>query len=155
MIGQARSELTDQAQVQQARVATGLHSIADQLRTMATDSSEQGAVADLTHQAAEKTREVANFFENRDPGGVLDEVRAFARKRPGAFLALALGAGVVAGRLARGIAADPDEGASPAQQAALNGGRERPALAPSQRTLPAAPVTGEQADWSSSWSDGR
>jgi hypothetical protein len=40
---------------------------------------------------------------------VLDEVRSFARQRPGAFLAIALGAGILAGRLARGLAADPDE----------------------------------------------
>jgi hypothetical protein len=34
----------------------------------------------------------------------LSEVREFARERPGIFLALALGAGVVTARLGRGIA---------------------------------------------------
>jgi hypothetical protein len=40
---------------------------------------------------------------------VLDEVRAFARRRPGAYLAIAAGAGLLTGRLARGLAASDDD----------------------------------------------
>ena len=63
---------------------------------------------DLAQQAAEKAHQFAGWLEQRDPGSVLDEVRAFARQRPGAFLAIAFGAGVVTGRLVRGLTADPD-----------------------------------------------
>ena len=118
LVGQARSELTDQAQVQQDRAAKGLHSLADQLRSMAEGSSQPGVATDLAHEAADKARQFAGFLENRDPGSVLDEVRSFARQRPGVFLALSLGAGIVAGRLARGLAADPEDTGAPSTSAA-------------------------------------
>jgi len=117
LAGQARSELTDQAQTQQQRVAGGLHSVSDQLRALANGDAPQGPANDLAHQAAQKVSEVARFFENREPGQVLDEVRRYAQRRPGMFLAIALGAGVVAGRLTRGLTSD-DDSASPTPQRA-------------------------------------
>lgn len=112
LVGQARTELTEQAQVQQQRVAGGLHSVGDQLKAMAQGSDDQGPLTDLAHQAADKAHSIAEFFDNRDPGSVLDEVRSFARKQPGVFLALSLGAGVLAGRLARGLSAEPESSAA-------------------------------------------
>ena len=109
LLGQARSELTEQAGTQQQRLAGGLRDLGDQLRSMADGSDNQGVATDVAHQAAERAHQLAGWFEDRDPGSVLAEVRSFARQRPGAFLALALGAGLVAGRLARNLAADPDE----------------------------------------------
>ena len=109
MLYQAQSELSDQAQVQQEKLAGGLHSVGDQLKSMATGSDQPGVATDLAHQAADKAHEIAGWLEGRNPGDVLKEVRSFARQRPGMFLAVALGAGLVAGRLARGLAADPEE----------------------------------------------
>lgn len=114
LLGQARTELTDQAQTQQQRVAGGLHQVSDQLRALANGEAQQGPATDLAHQAAEKVSEVARFFENRDPGQLLNEVRRYAQRRPGMFLALALGAGVVAGRLTRGLTSDTDSSGSAA-----------------------------------------
>jgi hypothetical protein len=48
---------------------------------------------------------MADWLEQREPGDLLDEVRRFARRRPGAFVLGALVAGVVAGRMTRGIVA--------------------------------------------------
>ncbi|SDP28270.1 hypothetical protein SAMN04515671_3545 [Nakamurella panacisegetis] len=109
MLYQAQSELSDQAQVQQEKLADGLHAVGDQLKSMAQGSDQPGVATDLAHQAADKAHEIAGWLEGRKPGDVLNEVRSFARQRPGMFLAVALGAGLVAGRLARGLAADPDE----------------------------------------------
>lgn len=109
LMGQAQSELSEQAGQQQQRAAAGLHVLGDQLASMAEASDSQGAVTDLAQQAADKSHQVAAWLEERDPGSVLNEVRAFARHRPGVFLALALGAGVLAGRLARGLSADPED----------------------------------------------
>jgi hypothetical protein len=107
--GQAQSELTEQASTQQQRLAGGLRDLGDQLRSMAQRSDQSGVAVDVAHQAADKAHQVADWFDNRDPGSVLNEVRRFARQRPGTFLAIAVGAGLVAGRLARNLAADPDE----------------------------------------------
>ncbi len=109
ILGQAQSELSSQAQSQQQKLAGGLHSLADQLKSMAQNSEQQGPATDVAHQAAEKAHEFAGWLDNKEPADVLNEVRSFARRRPGVFLAVAAGAGMLAGRLARGLAANPDE----------------------------------------------
>jgi len=112
LLGQAQSELSDQAQVQQERVVSGLRAMGDQLSSMAASSLDKGVATDLARQAAEKAHQVAGWLDQRDPGSVLEEVRAFARQRPGAFLAIALGAGVVTGRLVRGLTAGSEASGS-------------------------------------------
>ena len=42
-------------------------------------------------------------WSDRKPGQVVDEMQSFARRRPAVFLVLAAGAGLVAGRLTRGL----------------------------------------------------
>jgi len=113
LLSQAQSELSGQAAAQQERVASGLRSVADQLHGMADGSTEPGMATDLAREAADKANQVAGWLDNRDPGAVLDEVRSFARKRPGAYLAIALGAGVLAGRLTRGLTAGSESGSEP------------------------------------------
>src|SRR4029077_10670527 len=53
--------------------------------------------------------QAAGWLADRDPGALLDEVRSFARRKPGTYLAIALGAGVLAGRLTRGLTAPADD----------------------------------------------
>ena len=105
LLAQAQSELSDQAAATQQRVSEGLHALADELSGMARNSDQDGVATDLARQAADKAREAAGWLADRDPGSLLDEVRSFARKKPGTYLAIALGAGVLAGRLTRGLTA--------------------------------------------------
>ncbi|WP_416418230.1 hypothetical protein [Paenarthrobacter aromaticivorans] len=104
LLTQTKGELADQAATQQQRVAEGLRSISDELSTMANSTQNGGVATDLVQQAAERSSSVARWLENRDPGSLLDEVKSFARRKPGTFLLLATGAGVLAGRLGRGMA---------------------------------------------------
>ena len=76
---------------------------------MAQNSEQQGPATDLVKQAAERTSTVASWLEDREPGNVVDEVTRFARQRPGAFLAIAAGAGLLVGRLGRGLKAANDD----------------------------------------------
>jgi len=161
LVGQARTELTGQAQVQQERVAGGLKSVGDQLRALADGSGEPGPANDIAHQAADKVHEIAAWFENRDPGTVLADVKAFARQRPGMFLAMSLGAGVLVGRLAKGIAADPGTGSGTTSEV---GTLSTPALGSGYPATPAMgtgaypPVSGRLStgeDWSSELGAGR
>lgn len=108
LVDQLRVEATDQAANQQQRAAGGLRSLADELSGMARRSEQDGPATDLARQAATRLQDVAQWLEHREPGDVLDEVRAFARRRPGAYLALAAGAGLLAGRLTRGLVAHDD-----------------------------------------------
>jgi len=111
LVHQTRGELTEQAATQQKRVAGGLRSLGEELHSMAQNSEQQGPATDLVKQAAERTSTVASWLEDREPGHVVDEVTRFARQRPGAFLAIAAGAGLLVGRLGRGLkAANDDDG---------------------------------------------
>lgn len=110
LLGQARSELGQQASAQQQRVADGLRSLSQQLHSMSQHSDQPGVAADLARQGAQTTDQVASWFEDRDPAGLVDEVRSFARRRPGAFLLMAAGAGLLAGRLTRGLKDDASSG---------------------------------------------
>jgi len=103
---QATTELSDQAGQQQQKLAGLLHSYAKELGSMGSASHEGGPLTDLAHQASRKGGEIAHWLENKEPSDVLEELRSFARRRPVAFLVGAALAGVVAGRLTRGLAAD-------------------------------------------------
>jgi hypothetical protein len=103
---QTQSELRDQAASQQKRVATGIRSLSDEFGSMADKSETQGVASDLAHQAATRAAGVADWLEQRDPAALLSEVKSFARRRPGVFIAVAAVAGVVAGRLTRSVIAE-------------------------------------------------
>ena len=61
-------------------------------------------------------------LQNREPAELLDEVRSFARRKPGMFLLGAAAAGILAGRLTSGVkAAHSDSG--PAGSGSANGYR--------------------------------
>ena len=105
LLGEVRTGLTGQAMTQQRKAASGIRSFSDQLNTMATASDQSGVASDLVRQAAERSAAAAAWLDGKDPGSLLDEATSFARRRPGTFLLLAAGAGVLAGRLTRGLSA--------------------------------------------------
>jgi len=123
LLAQAQSEVTEQAAATQQRVADGLHALADELTGMAKNSDQDGPATDLARQAAEKAHQAAGWLADRDPGSLLDEVRSFARRKPGTYLAIALGAGVLAGRLTRGLTAPTDETPSSTTGSTTTGSR--------------------------------
>jgi hypothetical protein len=102
--GRTREQVASQAQQQKERAVGGLRALSEELNTISGSSPESGVAGDLAHEAARRTDEFAGWLESREPGELIDEVRTFARQRPGLFLALAAGAGVLAGRLTRGVA---------------------------------------------------
>src|SRR4051794_10016249 len=61
-----------------------------------------GLAADLVREVSGRATALSRHLDTREPGELLDDVRRFARQRPGTFLLGALAAGVVVGRLARG-----------------------------------------------------
>jgi hypothetical protein len=119
---QTRTELTDQAGAQQARAASGLRDLAQQLGSMAQQSDQDGMARSLVDDVARRAGDAATWLDQRDPGTLLQDVRDVARRRPGMFLAVAAGVGVVAGRLSRSLAAEANEGSS--AQSAGSAGQE-------------------------------
>ncbi|WP_267422565.1 MULTISPECIES: hypothetical protein [unclassified Curtobacterium] len=103
LYGQASENLKQQAGEQQQRAASGLKSLGEQLGRMADNDEEQGVASRVVRDLSGRASSAAGFLENRDPGSLLDEVKSFAAKRPGAFIAMAAGAGILAGRLTKAI----------------------------------------------------
>jgi hypothetical protein len=106
LYSQATDTLKEQAADQQQRAAGGLRSIGDQLGRMADNDDEQGVASKVVRDLSGRANSVAGFLENRDPGSLLDEVKSFAAKRPGTFIAIAAGAGILAGRLTKALATE-------------------------------------------------
>ena len=107
LLDQGRTQLREQAVTQQQKAAQGLSSLATELRSLAdgTSSGAPGPARDLLQQASSSVENFASMLQNREPAELLDEVRAFARRKPGMFLLGAAVAGVLAGRLTSGVKA--------------------------------------------------
>jgi F0F1-type ATP synthase membrane subunit b/b' len=139
LLQQAKSGLGSQAGEQQRKAADGIRGISSQLRTMADAPEQQGVASDLVREVAGRASSAASWIEGAEPGTLLVQVQSFARRKPGTFLLLAAGAGILAGRLARSLqAGGPDAG-----------GRPTPSQAPARGTTAppwgAEPVYREQA----------
>jgi hypothetical protein len=115
LLDQGRSQVREQAITQQQKAGQSLTSLAQELRGLAdgTSSGAPGPARDLLQQASGMVDDFAHKLQTRDPGELLDEVRSFARRKPGMFLLGAAAAGVLAGRLTSGVkAAHSDSGPS-------------------------------------------
>ncbi|WP_072481973.1 hypothetical protein [Amycolatopsis australiensis] len=118
LLREGREQLQSQAREGQQKAAQSLNELAGQLERMAEQTDSPGLAADIARQVSDRTRSVADWLEHREPGDLLDEVRRFARRRPGTFLVGAAVAGALVGRLTRGVVAQQQEKNSPDGQAA-------------------------------------
>jgi hypothetical protein len=118
LAGEARQQLSSQVGQQHRSLVTNIRSLGSELGSMADGSGgKSGLATELVGQARERLDGVADWLDGRDPNQILDEVRSYARRRPGMFLLGALAAGVVAGRVTRGVVAahTSDDSASTTQ----------------------------------------
>jgi hypothetical protein len=101
---EARAQLRGQVEDQSARVARGLEDVGRQLATMADKTDDpDGTVSSYTRQAGEGVQRLAARLDDGGLDQMLDEMKRFARNRPGLFLLGALGAGFVVGRLLKAV----------------------------------------------------
>jgi hypothetical protein len=135
LLHQAKSGRAAQAGTQQQKAAEGIRTISSQLQSMADAPDQQGMASDLIRQAAQRSESVASWLENKEPGDILGEVQRFARNKPGTFLLLAAGAGILAGRLTRGLTAG-----APSPQGSVQGSPAHRAVQP-QPVAPLHPET--------------
>jgi hypothetical protein len=115
LLDQGRTQVKDQVVSQQQKAGQSLTSLAQELRGLAdgTSSGAPGPARDLLQQASGLVEGFADKLQNREPAELLDDVRSFARRKPGLFLLGAAAAGIVAGRLTSGVkAAHSDSGPS-------------------------------------------
>ncbi|MEV0902489.1 hypothetical protein [Actinoplanes sp. NPDC049802] len=99
---EVRGKLGEQARAQNSRLVGSIRETADHLDEMRGARQDSPAAA-VVARVAEGGRQFADYLDRNGPDGVLREVEDFARRRPGAFLATALAAGFVVGRLGKGV----------------------------------------------------
>lgn len=128
LLDQATSQVDEQSRVQRDRLVGTLQSFGDELDQMA-QHGQNGLATDMARQVADRARAMSSHLDGREPRELLDDVRQFARRRPGTFLLGALAAGVVAGRLTRGA-----KEANSSSSGSLSGG--------SSGASPVTPATG-------------
>jgi hypothetical protein len=101
---EAKTQLRGQVDEQTKRVTRGLDDVGQQLRTMADKADDpESAVSRYTRQAADSVQQLALRLDDGGLDRAVDDVKGFARNRPGVFLLGALGAGVVVGRLVKAV----------------------------------------------------
>jgi hypothetical protein len=137
-VGQARGQLDDQSRQQKDKLAGTLSTFGDDLSRMSEQGS--GLAAQVADEVAERARSLSRHLDGREPSELLDDVRRFARQRPGTFLLGALAAGVVAGRLLRGTK-DAVEAAEAAGPTTTSGTTGTGVLDDPPYVTPGAPVT--------------
>lgn len=106
----ARAQLVDQASSQKQRAADGLRDVGTQLSSMAA-GAQSGPASSIVRNLSRRAESAANWLSDREPTDIVQDVRSFARRNTGIFLAVAAGIGIVAGRVAKALhSGDPEEG---------------------------------------------
>lgn len=143
LYGQVRSQASEQVRAGQQRAGDGLRALATELQQM-SGGDNAGPVSDLAAQAGDKLDELAGWLDRHEAGDLVDEVRSFARRRPGVFLGGAAAAGLLLGRLTRGVvdgssapeAPAPPTAAPPVAPPPVARPQAAPPVAPSPVTRP-------------------
>lgn len=115
LLGSASSQLKEQTGAQQKRAAGGLRALGDELQSMCGRGEQQGLAGNLVRHASDTAHQAANWLEQREPGTVVNELRDYARRNPGMFLAGTALVGMLAGRLTRNLGS-ADGGRAPTPQ---------------------------------------
>lgn len=101
----AREEALSHAATQQQRLAQQSRSATDDLQRLARgEQPESDLVSQVLSSVADRAHQFTTALETKTPEDLLTDVRRFAARRPGTFLTVAAGVGLVAGRLTRGLA---------------------------------------------------
>jgi hypothetical protein len=127
-------QVGDQARQQRDNLISTLGSVSNDLSQMADNGEQDTVASSVVREVAHHAQSLTSYLEGREPGELLEDVRDFARRRPGTFLLGALAAGVVAGRLARGV---KDAPSGPTTTTGNTG----PAAGPAGGTAAGYPVT--------------
>jgi hypothetical protein len=150
LLSEAQEQARNQASAQQQKAAQQLHSVADELGQMAVTGGQSGMATKFAHQASGRLHGAASWLEQREPADLLQAAGNFASRRPGAFLIGAAAAGLVAGRMTRGLSVQSNH--QPSTEPEVLGGAgpdsvaDSPAPAsslPRQRTVSSS----EESSW--------
>ena len=106
LAGEAKNQVSGRVEEQKSAAVGALRTTGDELHSLTSDQHSR-LTTELVRRGAEQATALAGYLDKRGPAEILEDVRGFARRKPGVFLLAAGVAGVVVGRVVRGtIAAD-------------------------------------------------
>jgi hypothetical protein len=97
-----KQRVRDEVDRQHKGMVDRVDAFARELNTMAA-AHPQTPAGDLVGMLAARSSTFAEYLGQHGPEAVLKEVQSFARKHPGTFIAAAVAAGFVVGRLGKGV----------------------------------------------------
>ena len=148
LVVDARSRARDQAEDQTARASEAARDASRQLSDMADGADQDSYLTSLTRDGANRLDRIATRLDEGGLDGAIEEVRRFGRQRPGAFIAVAFGAGLLAGRVLRNAdttalkdAADPRQEGTGGGSSGGDGRSGQPSMPPPAGGTTPAPGT--------------
>lgn len=103
LLDEGVGELRSQASSLQSKLADTVEALADELGIMSSNDQSDGPLTAFAGDAHDWGRRASTWLRDSDTDQVLTSVRRYAARNPWTFLAVAAGAGLVAGRLARSL----------------------------------------------------
>lgn len=129
LLGETRDQVRTEAENRRGQAVSSLRAVGDELDAMQQHDGQHGWATEVVSRGTSYVRQTADWLESRQPNEILDDVRRFARERPGTFLVGALFAGLLAGRMTRAVKAGPPDSTGAGSNGAVsNGAVNSPAL---------------------------
>jgi hypothetical protein len=100
-VSDLRERVTQEMEDQARRAAGTVRQWADDLAALADNAPGESQARSLVAQAADGGHRAADYLDKHGVAGMTDELKGFARRRPGAFLAGAALAGLAVGRMGK------------------------------------------------------
>lgn len=101
LVSTVRTQVGEQVSSQGDRLTESLRTLSTQL----SDGDTSGIVGQLLQEAGQRISSLADYAERTGPQGIVEDLRSYARRNPGSFLIGAAIAGLVSGRVVKGISA--------------------------------------------------
>jgi vacuolar-type H+-ATPase subunit H len=109
LAGQATDQLSTQASQQTQQLSSRLHEFSDELASMASSAHPGSSAATLVDELSQRGKRLASYLDSREPRDLVTDLQDLGRRRPGTFIAGAVVAGLIVGRLGKGAKNAPDQ----------------------------------------------
>lgn len=116
LTAQVKDQASQQLDMQSSKALESVRGVSSQL----TAGDTSGMVGQFMTEAGQRLQSFSDYVERVGPQGVMEDVRRYARRNPGTFVLGAALAGLVSGRVTKGIKASQDFSSS-STPAALTG----------------------------------
>jgi hypothetical protein len=108
LTAQVKQQATEQLGTQHEKITGSLKDLSSQL----SSGDTSGIVGQVLSEAGSRLQSLADYVERVGPDGLVRDARSYARRNPGTFLLGAALAGLVSGRIMKGISAGSAAGSN-------------------------------------------